>query len=65
MSLNTNQRRDQRRRLVVSWKRSAGTALAAASRTNANAAPTQPLLRDPQCGAERCNDKYDADNRAG
>ena len=31
MSLNTNQRRDQRRRLVVSWKRSAGTALAAAS----------------------------------
>ena len=41
------------------------TALAAASRTNANAAPTQPLLRNPQCGAERCNDQYGADNRAG
>jgi hypothetical protein len=51
MSLSSNQRRDQRRRLVVSWKRSAGQADAPASDSpRASAAYDPDALPEKQCG---------------
>jgi hypothetical protein len=51
MSLSSNQRRDQRRRLVVSWKRSAGQADAPASDSpRASAAYDPDALPEKQRG---------------
>ncbi|MCE9632268.1 MAG: hypothetical protein K8S94_16345 [Planctomycetia bacterium] len=48
MSLNANQRRDQRRRLVVSWKRSADPAQAAAAES-----PRVMAAYDPEAHPEK------------
>lgn len=48
MSLSSSQRRDQRRRLVVSWKRSAGEAVAPAAES-----PRSMAAYDPEAHPER------------